>query len=57
MNPNEKNEMECCASKFLIRPKNGLTMLKSGNSWDLVPLPASNTKRGERGMLKASGVD
>ncbi len=28
-------------------------MLKNGNSWNLVPLPTSNTKGGERGMLKA----
>jgi hypothetical protein len=43
--------------KFLIRPKMGPTMLKSGSSWNLVSLPASNTKGGERGMLKAPGLD
>ncbi len=32
-------------------------MLKSGSSWKLVPLPASNTKRGEKGVLKALGLD
>jgi hypothetical protein len=32
--------------KFLVRPKNGPTMLKSGSSWNLVPLPASSTERG-----------
>ncbi len=48
---------EWCAPKFLVRPKEGPTMLKSGNSWNLVPLPASNTKRGERGVLKAPGLD
>ncbi len=28
-------------------------MLKNGSSWNLVPLPTSSTKGGERGMLKA----
>jgi hypothetical protein len=46
-----------CAPKFLVRPKKGPTMLKSGNSWNLVPLPASSTKGGERGVLKAPGLD
>ncbi len=32
-------------------------MLKSGNSWNLVPLPASNNKGGEKGMLKAPRLD
>ncbi len=32
-------------------------MLKSGSSWKLVPLPTSNTKRGERGVLKAPRLD
>ncbi len=32
-------------------------MLKSGSSWILVPLPTSSTKGGERGMLKAQGLD
>ncbi len=32
-------------------------MLNSGSSWNLVPLPASNTKGGERGMLKALGLN
>ncbi len=32
-------------------------MLKSGSSWNLVPLPASSTKGGERGLLKALGLD
>jgi hypothetical protein len=41
--------------KFLVRPKKGPTMLKSGNSWNLVPLPASSTKGGEKGVLKAPG--
>jgi hypothetical protein len=45
------------APKFLGRPKKGPTMLKSGSSWNLVPLPASSTKGGERGMLKAPGLD
>jgi hypothetical protein len=43
--------------KFLVRPKKGPTMLKIGNSWNLVPLLASSTKGGERGMLKAPGLD
>jgi len=33
------------------------TMLKSKSSWNLVPLLASNTKGGEKGMLKASGLN
>ncbi len=32
-------------------------MLKNRSSWNLVPLPASNTKGGERGVVKASGLD
>jgi len=32
-------------------------MSKGGSRWDLVPLPASNIKGGERGMLKAPGLD
>ncbi len=32
-------------------------MLKSGSSWNLVSLLASSIKRGERGMLKALGLD
>jgi hypothetical protein len=32
-------------------------MLKSGSSWNLVSLPTSNTKGGERGVLKAPGLD
>jgi hypothetical protein len=32
-------------------------MLKSGSSWNLVPLPASSTKGGERGVLKAPRLD
>jgi len=31
--------------------------VKGGSKWDLVPLPASSIKGGERGMLKASGLD
>jgi hypothetical protein len=44
----------------LLDPKRGPTMLKSGSSWNLVPLQASNTKGGgggERGVLKAPGLD
>jgi hypothetical protein len=36
------------APKFLVRPKKGPTMLKSGSSWNLVLLPASSTKGGVR---------
>ncbi len=32
-------------------------MLKSRSSWNLVPLPASNTKGGERSVLKAPRLD
>jgi hypothetical protein len=46
-----------CAPKFLVKPKMGQTMLKSESSWNLVSLPASSTKGGERGVLKALGLD
>ncbi len=45
------------ASKFLVRPKKGPTMLKSESSWNLVLLLASSIKMGERGVLKAPGLD
>ncbi len=45
------------APKFFVKPKKGPTMLKNGSSWNLVSLPASNTKGGERDVLKASGLD
>jgi hypothetical protein len=45
------------AIKFFVKPKKGSTMLKNRNSWNLVPLPASSTKGGERGVLKAPGLD
>jgi hypothetical protein len=38
--------------KFLVRPKKGPTMLKSGSSWNLVPLPAFSTTRGRGGVLR-----
>jgi len=41
----------------LLDPKMGPTMLKSGNSWNLMSLLASSTKGGERGVLKAPGLD
>ncbi len=44
------------APKFLVRPKKGPTMLKSGNSWNLVPLPTSSTKRGWEGHVESSGI-
>ncbi len=31
--------------------------VEGGSKWDLVLLPASNTKGGERGVLKALGLD
>jgi hypothetical protein len=34
------------APKFLVRPKMGPSMSKSGSSWNLVPLPTSSTKGG-----------
>ncbi len=45
------------ALKFLIRPRKGPTMLKSVSSWNLVLFPTSSTKGGERGVLKAPGLD
>jgi len=41
----------------LLDPKMSLSMLKNGSSWNLVLLPTSSTKRGKRGVLKASGLD
>jgi hypothetical protein len=43
--------------KFLVRPKKGPTMSKRGSSWNLVPLLASSTKEGERGVLKVPGLN
>jgi hypothetical protein len=40
------------APKFLVRLKTGPTMLKSRSSWNLVPLLASNTKRGKKACWK-----
>jgi hypothetical protein len=45
------------APKLFVKPKKGPTMLKSESSWNLVLLPASTTKGGERGVLKAPGLD
>jgi hypothetical protein len=41
----------------LLDLERGPTMLKSGNSWNLVSLSASNIKRGKRGVLKTPGLD
>jgi len=42
----------------LLNPKKGPTLFKSGGSWNLVPLPASNIRGGgEKGVLKAPGLD
>jgi hypothetical protein len=32
-------------------------MLKSGSGQNLVPFPASSTKGGQKGVLKAPGLD
>jgi hypothetical protein len=45
------------APKFFVRPKKGPTMLNNESSWNLVPLLASSTKGGKRGVLKAPGLD
>jgi hypothetical protein len=45
-----------CAPKFLVRPKKGPTMLKSGSSWNLAPLPASSTKGGWEGRAESSEI-
>ncbi len=44
-------------SQVLGWAQRGPTMLKSGSSWNLVPLPASNTRGGKRGVLKSLGLD
>jgi len=31
--------------------------VKGENKWDLVPLPTSSTKGGERGVLEVPGLD
>jgi hypothetical protein len=54
---NRSSNTKWRAPKFLVRPKKGPIMLKSESSWNLVPLPTSSTKWGERGMLKAPGLD
>ncbi len=41
----------------LLDPLEGLSMLKCGRSWNLGPLPTSNTKGGERDVLKVLGLD
>jgi hypothetical protein len=43
--------------KLFVRPNMGPTMLKGGNDWNLVPLPVFSTKGGERGMMKAPGLN
>ncbi len=49
----QPNSVMC--PKFLVRPKKGSTMLKSESSWN--SLPISNTKGGERGVLKVPRLD
>jgi hypothetical protein len=41
----------------LLDLKKGPIMLKSESSWNLMPFLTSNTKGGERGVLKAPGLD
>jgi hypothetical protein len=41
----------------LLNSKESNYVNKSKNSWNLVMLPASSTKGGERGVLKAPGLD
>jgi hypothetical protein len=46
-----------CAPKFPGRPKKGPTMLKSGSSWNLVPLPASSIEGGGwEGHVESFGI-
>jgi len=42
--------------KFLVRPKKGPTMSKSGSSWNLVSFLVSNTKEGWEGHAESSGI-
>jgi hypothetical protein len=44
------------APKFLVRPKKGSTMLKNRSSWNLVPLPASSTRRGQEGRAESFDI-
>jgi hypothetical protein len=53
----KRSKHKWCAPKFLVRPKEGPTMLKCKSSWNLVSLPTSSIKGGERGMLKTPGLD
>ncbi len=43
--------------QVLCQTQKSPTMLKSGNSWNLVSLLASSTKGGEKDVLKAPGLD
>jgi hypothetical protein len=43
--------------KFLVRLKRVQLHQNAEVVWNLVPFLTSNTKRGERGMLKAPGLD
>ncbi len=44
-------------SQVPYQTQKGPTMSKSGSSWNLVMLLAFSTKGGERGVLKAPGLD
>jgi hypothetical protein len=46
-----------CAPKSLVSPKLGLSHLGCGISGTQGTLPTSSTKGGEKGVLKASGLD
>ncbi len=54
--------MEICygcrwrAPKFLVRPKKGPIMLKSGSSWNLMPLQTPSTKGGWEGRAESFGI-
>jgi hypothetical protein len=48
----------CCdAPPSPLSDSKELDYVKGGSRWDLVPLLASSTKGGERGVLKALGLD
>jgi hypothetical protein len=57
MNINYKGSFDDVPPSSLLDPKKGPIMSKSGSSWNLVPLPTSNTKGGKRDVLKAPGLD
>jgi hypothetical protein len=52
----KEEEVEWRTPKFLVKPKKGPTILKSGSSWNLVPLLTSNTKGGWKGCAESFGI-